>query len=125
MRSVIAVFALIVLCTLSVVAATVNDVMLKLPRALRPGDQLNVAVSVGPIGRNRIEVTTAEGQHLGTISLFGVPPGRAGGTYLIPVPPEAVRNEQLDLRFTISSGSEHRSPTTEEITGVRLVLPGE
>jgi len=87
MRAAIAAIALIVLCTLGVAAVTVNDVMLKLPRALRPGDQLNVAVSVGPIGRNRIEVTTAEGQHLGTISLFGVPPGRAGGTYLIPVPP--------------------------------------
>jgi hypothetical protein len=125
MRAVIAVFALIGLCTLGVAAATVTDVTLQLTRALRPGDQLNVAVSVGPIGRNRIEVTTAEGQRLGTISLFGVPPGRAGGTYLIPVPPEAVRNGQLDLRFTISSGGEQRSPTTEEVTGVRLVLPGE
>jgi hypothetical protein len=125
MRTVTAVLALIGLCTLGVGAATVNDVMLKLPRALRPGDQLNVAVSVGPIGRQRVEVTTAEGQLLGTISLYGVPPGRAGGTYLIPVPPEAVRSGQLDLRFTISSGGEQRSPTTEEVTGVRLVLPGE
>ena len=125
MRAVIAVFALIGLCTLGVAAATVNDVILQLPRALRPGDQLNVAVSVGPIGHKRIEVTTAEGQHLGMISLFGVPPGRAGGAYLIPVPPEAVRNGQLDLHFTISSGSERRSPTTEEVTGVRLVLPGQ
>src|SRR5215472_9523095 len=125
MSAVIAAFALIGLCTPGVAASTVNDVMLQLPRALRSGDHLNVAVSVGPIGRKRIEVTTAEGQHLGTISLFGVPPGRAGGTYLIPVPPEAVRNGQLDLRFTISSGSEHRSPTTEEVTGVRLALPRE
>ena len=125
MRAVIAVFALIGLCTPGVAASTVNDVMLQLPRALRSGDHLNVAVSVGPIGGKRIEVTTAEGQHLGTISLFGGPPGRAGGTYLIPVPPEAVRKGQLDLRFTISGGNEHRSPTTEEVTGVSMVLLGE
>ena len=125
MRAVIGVFALIGLCSLGVAAATVNNVMLQLPRPLRPGDQLNVAVTVGPIGRKRIEVTTAEGQYLGTISLFAVRPGRAGGTYLIPVPSEAVRNGQLDLHFTISSGSERRSPTTEEVTGVSLVLPGQ
>jgi hypothetical protein len=53
----------------------------KAPRALRPSDQLNVAVSVGPIGCQRIEVATAEGQRLGTISLYGVPP-RPSGRYL-------------------------------------------
>jgi hypothetical protein len=116
---------LVGLWSLGAVAAVMDEVVLPLPRLLRPGDHLSVAVTVGPIGHRRIEVTTAEGQYLGTISAFGVSAGRAGGTYLIPVPPEAVHEGRLDLRFAIISGKERRKPTTDEVTGVHLSLPGE
>jgi len=112
------------LCAAAAGAAGMDNVALSLPRPLRAGEQLSVAVSVGPIGRQRVEVSTAQGQHLGTISLFGVPAGRAGGTYMIPVPDKAVHDGRLELHFAIISGSERRSPTAEEVTGVRLVLPG-
>ena len=125
MRKSIAVGVLACLCAVAASAAGMGDVVLSLPRSLRAGEQLSVAVSVGPIGRQRVEVSTAQGQHLGTISLFGVPAGRAGGTYIIPVPDQAVHDERLELHLAIISGSERRSPTAEEVTGVRLVLPGD
>src|SRR3954471_8006813 len=125
MRKSIAVGVLGWLCAVAAGAAGMNDVVLSLPRPLRAGEQLSVAVSVGPIGRQRVEVSTAQGQHLGTISLFGVPAGRAGGTYMIPVPDKAVHDGRLELHFAIISGSERRSPTAEEVTGFRLVLPGD
>lgn len=99
-----------------------DDVVLPVPRAFA-GEPLNVAVSVGAIGRQRVEISTAQGQYLGAISLFGVPAGRAGGIYAIPIPAEAVHEGRLELRLTIVSGAGRRAPTADEVTGVRLVLP--
>jgi hypothetical protein len=124
MRAVAAV-ALIGLWSLGVSAAAMDQVTLPLPRPLQPGDHLSVAVTVGPIGRQRIEVTTARGQPIGTIAPFGVAAGRSGGTYLLPVPPDAVHDGQVELRFSLLGGAERRGPTTDEVTSAHLVLPGE
>jgi hypothetical protein len=125
MRRSIAIGMLAWLCAVAAGAVGMGDVVLSLSRSLRAGEQLSLAVSVGPIGRQRVEISTAQGQHLGTISLFGVPAGRAGGTYTIPVPAEEVHDGRLELHLAIISGSERRSPTAEEVTGVRLILPGD
>ena len=104
-------------------AAAMDDVVLTLPRPLRQGEQAVVAVSVGAIGHSRIEVTTRQGERLGTISPFGVAAGHAGGTYLLPVPSGAVHDGRLALRFTVTSGGKGRDATTKEVTGVKLSLP--
>jgi hypothetical protein len=108
----------------AVLAATPDPIVLTLPHPPRAGDHLVVAVTVGPIGHRRIELTTASGQRLGTITAFGVSARESGGTYLLPVPLDAVRDDRLDLRLTITGDGEARSPTQEEVTAVRLTMTG-
>lgn len=105
-------------------AATLDHVILALPRPPHEGDRLIVAVTVGPIGHRRIEVTAASGQRLGTIAAFGAPAGQSGGTYLLPVPLAAVHDGRLDLTLTIVGDGAVRPPTAEEVTSVRLSMTG-
>ena len=98
-----------------------GDVALSLPHPLQDGDRLAVTVRVGPIGRQQIVVRTEAGDRLGTISLFAVPSGQSGGTYVIPVPPGAVRNGTLALRLTIIANGQPRPPTADEVTSIELL----
>ena len=97
---------------------------LQLPHPLAAGETAFIQVQVGPIGRGRtIEVTTAAGQPLGTVSPFGVRAGQHGGTYPLPVPRDAVRDGRLSVRLTISQfGAPPRAPTAEEVRSVKLSL---
>lgn len=103
--------------------AFAQDLTLALPRPLRTGETAFIEVQVGAIGRREIDVTTAAGAPLGTISPFGVRPGQEAGTYPLPVPNDAIRNGRISIRMTISDpeGSP-RVPTAEEVRGVKLVV---
>jgi hypothetical protein len=98
------------------------SMMLALPRPLATGETAFIEVLVGPIGRGRvIEVTTASGQPLGTVSPFGVRTGQDAGTYPLPVPQDAIRDGRLMIRLTISQpGGAPRVPTADEVRGVKL-----
>jgi hypothetical protein len=95
---------------------------LQLPRPLAAGETAFIEVQVGSIGRGRaIEVTTAAGQPLGTVSPFGVRTGQDAGTYPLPVPKDVIRDGRLSIRLTISQpGGSARAPTPDEVRSVKL-----
>jgi hypothetical protein len=109
-------------CALSAGAATIEDVVLPLPRALHSGEALGVEVTIGALHRQRLAIRTAQGRYLGTISPFGVEANRSGGRYMIPVPADAVQDGRLALHLTVISGDEHRAPTASEVTSVTLMI---
>lgn len=115
--------ALLVVHALSGAASAMDDVVLSLPRSLRTGDALTLEITVGPLRRQRLTVSTAGGRFLGSIAPFGVAANRSSGTYTIPVPVDAVQDGRLVLRLIITDGSGERKPTTDEVTAIRLVAP--
>jgi hypothetical protein len=117
-----ALFALLIQST----NVSAHDMTLTLPHPLAAGEIAWLEVQVGPIGRGQeIEVTTAAGQKLGTISPFSVRGGPDAGTYTLPVPGDAIRNGRLSVRLTISrSDAPPRAPTAREVPSVKLIVPG-
>jgi hypothetical protein len=110
----------------SAISAFAQDLTLSLTRPLRAGETAFIEVQVGPIGRREIDVTTASGAPLGTISPFGVRLGQDAGTYPLPVPKDAIRNGRLSVRLRISDpGGSSRAPTAAEVRGVKLVVGGQ
>ena len=107
-------------------AAAAREMTLALPHSLAAGETAAIEVQVGPISRGRVvNVTTANGQPLGTISPFGVRAGQDAGTYTLPVPPEAIRDGRVAIRLTISqAGGAPRAPTAQEVRGVKLTVGG-
>jgi hypothetical protein len=104
-----------------------REMTLVLPRPLRAGEAAAVEVQLGPLSRGRVvTVTTADGRPLGTVSPFGVRVGQPGGTYTLPVPPDAIRDGKLTVRLTISQGGggPPRAPTAEEVPRVELKAGG-
>jgi hypothetical protein len=103
-----------------------RSMTLELPRPLAAGETAFIEVQVGPIGRGRtIEVTTASGQPLGTVSPFGVRTGQDAGTYPLPVPQDAIHDGRLSIRLTISQpGGSSRAPTADEVHSVKLGVGG-
>ena len=99
-----------------------QELTLAPPRPLAPGEPAWLEVQVGPISRGRVvTVTTASGQPLGTISPFGARVGESGGTYTLPVPPDAIRDGKLTVRLTITEGGgAPRAPTAQEVPSVKL-----
>jgi hypothetical protein len=126
MRPVTAALALLAYLALNGNAALAQDaarsMTLQLPRPLAANETAFIEVQVGPIGRGRtIEVTTASGQSLGVVSPFGVRTGQDAGTYPLPVPQDAIRDDRLSIRLTISQpGGPPRAPTADEVRGVKL-----
>jgi hypothetical protein len=122
MRATAAALALTSLLAVGARAAA-DNVVLTLPHKPGAGEQVVLAVTVGPIGHRRVEVTTASGERLGTVSAFGPQAAQSGGTYMLPVPPDAIRDDRLEVRVTISgNGGQVRSPTAEEVKEIRLIM---
>jgi hypothetical protein len=126
MRRSVVVLAILAHLALNGNAALAQDaarnLTLELPRPLAASETAFIEVQVGPIGRGRtIEVTTASGQPLGTVSPFGVRTGQDAGTYPLPVPQDAIRDGRLSIRLTISQpGGAPRAPTADEVRSVKL-----
>ena len=99
---------------------------LVLPHPLRAGETVFVEVTMGVVQRGQeVDVTTADGRLIGTVSPFGIRTGQAAGTYTIPVPPDAIDDGKLSLRLRISRpDGPPRPPTADEVTGVTLAIAG-
>jgi hypothetical protein len=106
--------------------AAARDITLALPHPLRAGETASIEVQLGPVSRGRvINVTTAAGRPLGTISPFGVRRGQDAGTYTLPVPPDAISDGRVSARLTISQpGAPPRAPTAQEVRDVKLTVGG-
>ena len=101
-------------------------VTLALPHALRPGETAFLEVAVGVLARGQeIQATTLDGRLVGTVSPFGIGPGAEAGTYVIPVPADAIGDCGLQLRLSVTMpGGPPRAPTAAEVKGVKLTILG-
>jgi hypothetical protein len=122
MRAAAAILLLISLAA----AAVAQELTLALPHPLAAGETAFIQVELGTISKGQvIEVTTAAGQTLGTISPFGARPGQGAGTYTLPVPADAIHDSRLAIRVTITQpGGPPRAPTAQEVRGVKLGIGG-
>jgi hypothetical protein len=107
-------------------AAVAQELTLALPHPLGAGETAFIAVELGTISKGQtIDVTTAAGQPLGTISPFGARPGQHAGTYTLPVPADAIHDGRLAIRLTITQpGGPPRAPTAQEVRGVKVGIGG-
>jgi virulence-associated protein VagC len=100
-----------------------RSVTLTLPHELRAGETAWLEVSVGVIGHAEIEITTPNGRSLGVISPYAVRPGHPAGTYIVPVPAEAITGDRLPLRVFLNRNSHAlRAPTAKEVTAIRVQI---
>jgi len=100
-----------------------REMTLDLPHALREGETVWLLVEVGAIGHNQIDLTTQDGQPLGTISPYGMRTGQAAGTYTIPIPADALKRGRLTLRLSMMrSDRTQQAPTAKEVKTVRLIM---
>lgn len=98
-------------------------VELVLPRDLNANDAVWLEVKVGVIEKGaEIEVETTGGKFLGVISPHGIRPGNEAGTYILPVPSEAISNKRLSVRLTVTYARAKRTPTSKEVKDVRLKI---
>ncbi|WP_377810765.1 hypothetical protein ABNQ38_28835 [Azospirillum sp. A29] len=103
-----------------------GETTLALPHPPRQGEAAILAVTLGVLTRGQtVEVTTADGEPIGTAAPFGPQRGQGAGTVTIPVPAGALRDGRLTLRLRITaSGSPPRPPTAEEVGELRLSVIG-
>lgn len=99
-------------------------VNLVLPREVSAQEAVWVELKLGVLATGaEIEVETTEGKALGTISPHGIRPGNEAGTYVLPVPPEAITDKRLSLRLVLKQpDSSKRAPTIKEVKNVRLKI---
>ncbi len=98
-------------------------VTLSIPKPPPPGEPLVIQVTVGELPRRaRIEVRSAKGELIGSISPFGQGANRTGGAYTIPVPLELVINQKLPLWFIVQEdkAESSRIPTDAEVKDVKV-----
>ena len=102
-----------------------RDVDVKLPRPLQPSETVFVEIEVGSLARGEeIELRTASGKQLGTISPYDVRGGRASGTYIFPAPPDLFTDGHLTIRLFLSDvNHSQRPPSTNEVKSVRAKIP--
>ena len=98
-------------------------VNLVLPRSLNENEGVAVELKLGVLARGaEIQVETTSGRMLGVISPYGIRPGNEAGTYAVPVPLEAISNQRLSLRITLSHNHNKRAPSNKEVRSVRLQI---
>lgn len=100
---------------------------LTLPHPLAPGETAWLKVQVGPLAPGqRIRVTASGGAVLGAVVPFGPGARRAGATYTVPVPTDAIHDAALMVEvMLIEANRPPRDPTAAEVPSVTLVvLPG-
>jgi hypothetical protein len=129
MRVAAALLVLLALAATDTAAQDANvaqELTLALPHPLGAGETAFIEVQLGTVGKGHvINVTTAAGQRLGTISPFGARPGQSAGTYTLLVPSDAIRDGRIVIRLTVSRpGGASRAPTAQEVRGVKLGVGG-
>jgi hypothetical protein len=121
MRAPAAILVVAALFALSVRGAEGRLFHLTLPHELQEGETAILEVTLGRLTtREPIEVRTATGRLLGAVSTVGVPRGREAGTYLVPIPNDAIVKGGLSIRLTLGRGK--RAPSHEEVKGVKLTV---
>jgi len=103
-----------------------QELTLALPHPLATGERAWIEVQLGAISKGRVvNVTTASGLLLGTISPFGARPGQNAGTFTLPLPADAIRDGRVTVRVTISQpGGPPRAPTAQEVRAVTIGAGG-
>lgn len=101
-------------------SAVAQERTLALPRPLQPGEIAWLVVEVGPIGRREVTVSTVAGGIIGVISPFGPRAGLQAGTYALPLPAEAIEDDHVVVRLTISHEGGPGDPTAEEVPRVTV-----
>lgn len=103
--------------------AMAQDRTLFLPRPLQVHETAWIELEIGPIPHGAtITVTTQAGEALGRIAPFGARAAQAGGSYSLPVPADAIRDDRVSVRLLISvPGGLPRPATAQEVTSVKLV----
>jgi hypothetical protein len=104
--------------------ADARVVTLTLPHSLHAGEKAWIEVKVGAIARgNEIDIETEAGRFLGTISPFGIRSGNQAGTYTVPLPADAIADDHVSLRLSVTGdGGSPRPPTKDEVVSVRLKI---
>ena len=99
-------------------------VNLVLPREVSAQEAVWVELKLGVLATGtEIDVETTEGKSLGTISPHGIRPGNEAGTYILPVPADAITDKRLSVLLTLKQpDSSKRSPTAKEVKNVRLKI---
>jgi hypothetical protein len=99
-----------------------------LPRMPAAGQRVLLEVALGAIGSgSEVVLRTPDGLLIGTVSPHGIRPGNAAGTYVVPVPPKALRRMRQDgrlrLRIRIErAGAAARPVRADEVRSLRAVL---
>ncbi|HEY1544494.1 MAG TPA: hypothetical protein VGG01_19015 [Xanthobacteraceae bacterium] len=102
-------------------ATPAQALTLSLPHPLGAGETAFIEVQLGTLAKGHVvDITTAAGQPLGTLSPFGARPGQRAGTYTLPVPASAIHDGRLAIRLTITQPGGPRAPTAQEVRGVKL-----
>ena len=115
---------------LSLVACTHGSVVaagamtLSLPRTPAADEAVRLTVKVGRLPQGaRVVVRTNGGEIVGAVSPFGQAATEKGGTYVIPIPSDAVKDGQVSVQFEVEQkGTPPRVPTRDEVLSVTVVL---
>jgi hypothetical protein len=80
-----------------------DDVLtLELSRKPADGESVALRLSVGVLPQGaRVVVEMLDGKIAGTVSPFGIRPGRKAGVYTIPVPDKAIGGDKVTLHLKI------------------------
>ena len=128
-RTVLAACVLLVLLAPGVETAAAGTqsearrVVLTLPRPPATSEVVWLSVRLGVLQRGwRVLVWSDDGQLLGAIAPFAIPPGDPAGTYTMPLPEHAVRGGRVVVRLVVEV-MEHvtRAPMYSEVEDVQLV----
>jgi hypothetical protein len=101
---------------------------LALPHHLGAGETVFLEVEVGVIAKGEeIEIATPSGQSLGTISPYGIKSGQPAGTYTVPLPANAVSDNHVSVRVSVSGyGHPDRAPTAKEVRAIHVkIMPAK
>ena len=101
---------------------TPKTMTLTLPRAAAAGEVVHLHLIAGALPRGaRIVVRLPNGQVAGTATRYGGRTDQPAGEYIIPLPPEAIRNGKVKLRIDVEEDGTERAPKRGEVRKVELV----
>ena len=105
-------------------AADARRFELPLPPAPSTQEAPTLAIEVGAIPRGtEIEISTPDGVPIGTVSPFAIRPGQPAGTYLFPLPAEAIQGGRVVVLLSMRrAGVAARAPNAEEVPKVSVVF---
>lgn len=129
MRHFVIAFACMLLLACAHATRAGDVVVVTLPRPVAAGERILLEVELGALGAGEeIVLRTPDGQLIGTASPYGIRPGHAAGTYVVPVPPEVASRrsvrQQLSIRVLVErAGAAARPARADEVRSVRAVVP--